>query len=166
MEFDKRKVYTSLNADELKPGSKVICAFTMSGLKKRVGEGEEITEVHQILSEEVEQRIEVYYGDTFFSYLLAYLISEPEGILSKPGHIFPSDKGYGDLDEEYGQRPLEEIIDKVREKNSEQYVKFSIARYALTDVLEELHKSNAKDIIVTKEDDGLLVKYKPYWKLN
>ena len=166
MEFDKSRVYTSLNVDELKPGSKVICAFTISGLKERVEEGEQITEVYEILPEAVEYRIKVYYGDTFFCYSLAYLVAEPEEILSKPGHIFPSDKGYGNIDDKSGQKPLtkEEIIDKIREKVSEQYIKFSIARYALTDVIEELHKSNAKDIIVTKEDGDLVIKYKPYWK--
>ena len=30
MKFDKSRVYTSLNAENLKIGSKVICAFTIS----------------------------------------------------------------------------------------------------------------------------------------
>ena len=78
MEFDKSKVYTSVNADELKEGSKVICAFSIAQLKERVEEGEQITEVRQILSEDVEQRIKVYYKESYMSYPLAYLISEPE----------------------------------------------------------------------------------------
>lgn len=79
MEFDKSKVYTALNADELKVGSKVICAFSISDLKKRVDKGEQITEVHQILNEDVEQRFKVYHGDDeYLSYPFAYLISEPE----------------------------------------------------------------------------------------
>lgn len=41
------------------------------------------------------------------------------------------------------------------------YISFTIARYALTDVLEELTAAKVKDIIVTKEDDNLIVKYKP-----
>ena len=78
MEFDKSRVYTSLNADELKVGSKVICAFTISDLKKRVDEEEQITEVYDILSEGSEHRIKVYFDDGYFSYSLAYLVSEPE----------------------------------------------------------------------------------------
>ena len=45
-----------------------------------------------------------------------------------------------------------------------EYISFTIARYALTDVIEELHNSNAKDIVVTKEDGNLVVKYKPSWR--
>ena len=45
-----------------------------------------------------------------------------------------------------------------------EYISFTIARYALTDVIEELNNSGAKEIIVTKEDGNLIVKYKPYWK--
>ena len=36
MEFDKSRVYTALNADELKVGSKVIVADSLQGLKDRV----------------------------------------------------------------------------------------------------------------------------------
>ena len=79
MEFDKSRVYTAVNADELKPGSKVICAFSISDLKKRVDEeAERITEVYQILNEDVEQRIRVYHGEDYLNYPLAYFVSEPE----------------------------------------------------------------------------------------
>ena len=79
MEFDKSRVYTSLNADELKVGSKVICSFSILDLKMRVNEGEKITKVHKILSEESVNRICVYFdNDGYFNYSLAYLISEPE----------------------------------------------------------------------------------------
>ena len=78
MEFQKERVFTALNADELKTGSKVICAFSIETLKKRVEEGEDITEVHKILPESVEHRIDVYSGDGYFSYSIAYLVSEPE----------------------------------------------------------------------------------------
>lgn len=77
-------------------------------------------------------------------------VSEPEEILSKPGHIFPSDKGYGKIEE-----PTVPVPD---------YISFSISHYALTDVIEELYNSDAKDIIVTKRDNNLVVKYKPNWK--
>ena len=56
----------------------------------------------------------------------------------------------------------EEVITRIKDKiHNKQYISFTIARYALTDVIEELHKSNAKDIIVTKEDGNFVVKYKP-----
>ena len=54
--------------------------------------------------------------------------------------------------------------EKWNELISDNYISFSISRYALTDVIEELYNSNAKDIIVTKEDDNLVVKYKPSWR--
>lgn len=63
MEFDKSKVFTALNADELKVGSKVICAFSIVDLKRRVYEGDKITKVHSILFGTTEHRIEVYYDD-------------------------------------------------------------------------------------------------------
>lgn len=78
MEFDKAKVYTALNADELKVGSKVICALSLSELKKRVDKCEEITEVRQILPETIWKRFDVYFGESYIRYPLAYLISEPE----------------------------------------------------------------------------------------
>lgn len=36
MEFDKSRVYTSVNADELKVGSEVICANNLDSLKCKV----------------------------------------------------------------------------------------------------------------------------------
>ena len=42
--------------------------------------------------------------------------------------------------------------------------RFIIARYALTDVIEELTAAGAKDIVVSKEDGNLVVQYKPDWR--
>lgn len=76
MEFDINKVYTSLNADELKPGSKVIVANTIDELKRYVEDycdGLSCT-VYGIMPE--------YFSDRFLSsnhyFNLAYLISESE----------------------------------------------------------------------------------------
>ncbi len=67
---------------------------------------------------------------------------------------------------EMKEETKEEAIARIKDKiSNEQYISFTVARYALTDVIEELHKSYAKDIIVTKEDDNLVVKYKPRVKL-
>ena len=38
MEFDKSRVYTAINADELKVGSKVICASCLANLKEYVAD--------------------------------------------------------------------------------------------------------------------------------
>lgn len=75
MEFDKSKVYTALNADELKLGSKVICANTLDSLRYKVRDENEITEVKEILKGDNERRFR-----TTFSGLwpLVYLISVPE----------------------------------------------------------------------------------------
>jgi len=58
----------------------------------------------------------------------------------------------------------EKLDERYQELCEEEYISFSIARYALTDVLEELKAAKVKDIIVTKEDDNLVVKYKPSWR--
>lgn len=44
------------------------------------------------------------------------------------------------------------------------YCSFTIANYALTDVIEALTAAKVKDIIVTKMDGDLIVKYKPNWR--
>ena len=75
--------------------------------------------------------------------------------------IVPLDK---DGDPIVFEHTREEKWNKLLSNDSNGYISFTIARYALTDVIEELHNSNAKDIIVTKEDDNLVVKYKPDWR--
>ena len=73
MKFDKSKVYTSLNADELKVGSEVIVANTIDELKQYV-ESDCYTDTIDCIMPE-------YFSDRFNSnnkyYNLAYLISEP-----------------------------------------------------------------------------------------
>ena len=49
-------------------------------------------------------------------------------------------------------------------EDNDNYCSFSVANYALTDVIEALTTAKAKDIIVTKVDGNLVVKYKPYWR--
>ena len=74
MEFDKSKVYTAVNADELQIGSKCIFADTVKGLRRKV--------------EEDTYRVETFYrlhndgGDDLFvgndcAYCYAYLIESP-----------------------------------------------------------------------------------------
>ena len=75
MEFQKERVFTALNADGLKVGSKVICANTLDSLRHKVNKDEDITEVKEILGGDNERRFR-----TTFSGLwpLVYFISEPE----------------------------------------------------------------------------------------
>ena len=73
MEFDKSKVYTALNADELKIGSKVCLADSPAGLEDAVK-----TDDVEIL-EKIES---ASWGARFFNgkahWHLAYLVEEPE----------------------------------------------------------------------------------------
>ena len=79
MEFDKSKVYTALNANELKVGSKVICANCLAYLKEYVADyfndGVDNTcIIASILDETYENR----FQNDLCTYPLAYLVSEPE----------------------------------------------------------------------------------------
>ena len=95
MKFDKSRVYTAINADELPIGSKVIVADNLASLKKKVAAFYDdenaiayITEVCDIIPENCEKRfkiVERYYDRCLYSYYgLAYLVAEPE---PKPNHI-------------------------------------------------------------------------------
>lgn len=76
MEFDKSRVYTALNADELKIGSKVIFADDLATLKNHVSEGD---------NDDIETLVDIrpdWNGCRFegegSTWALAYLVSEPE----------------------------------------------------------------------------------------
>jgi hypothetical protein len=75
MEFDKSRVFTALNADELKPGSKVIVADNIEGLKICVKNETSIRTMIEVLPESNSHR---FVTDDSMEFLLAYLISEPE----------------------------------------------------------------------------------------
>lgn len=77
MEFDINRVYTALNADEVKVGSKVVCANTIKDLKRKVAENE-ITEIKGIKDDCYENRFSAWLDDDLLGYALAYLVSEPE----------------------------------------------------------------------------------------
>ena len=83
MEFDKSRVYTALNADELKVGSTVIVADTMAALKEWVSNYRATIEyrIIEILSEENGYRFKTTNGNT---YAFAYLISPPKKPKYKP----------------------------------------------------------------------------------
>ena len=75
MEFDKSKVYTALNADELKVGSGCIFANNLDSLKCKVEEGTDIRPIVQILNDSCERRFKTNVRG---EYPFAYFISEPE----------------------------------------------------------------------------------------
>jgi hypothetical protein len=74
MKFDKSRVYTLLNADELKVGSKVIVADDLKCLKDRVEHGLEITELTGVGEEDCTYRF--YTCNDEFA--IAYLVEEPQ----------------------------------------------------------------------------------------
>ena len=77
MEFLTERCYTALNADELKPGSKVICANYLESLKTQVEANSYplyVVELSQIMGTSSTNRFKV--DDKTFN--LAYLVSEPE----------------------------------------------------------------------------------------
>ena len=79
MEFDKSKIYTALNANELKVGSKVICANCLANLKEYVADyfNDGVNNtciITSILDEAYENR----FQNDLCNYPLAYLVSEPE----------------------------------------------------------------------------------------
>jgi len=75
MEFDKSKVFTALNADELKVGSKVICADNLYALKFSVDNELYITTLGEILPEDCMLRFRTKEGEDC---ALAYLVEPLE----------------------------------------------------------------------------------------
>lgn len=83
MEFDKSRVYTALNADELKVGSKVYVSDNMYYLKKCVEDNLESCILTEVLLEKEASRFCI--NDTFNEqWALAYLIEPPAEPKYKP----------------------------------------------------------------------------------
>ena len=81
MEFDIKRVYTAVNADELKVGSKVYVSDILSELKEFViNDKPFITTLKEIQDESHVSRFRVDTFDMCLStqFTLAYLVSEPE----------------------------------------------------------------------------------------
>ena len=83
MEFDKSRVYTALNADELKVGSKCIFADTVSGLRQAVQDKEFDTHV-QILTRVSDDDSVARFLTSNYQWLYAYLIEPPAEPKYKP----------------------------------------------------------------------------------
>lgn len=81
MEFDIKRVYTSVNADELKIGSKVIIADSL-GLLKRLVELSDKANIHKLIKVfdcNAQHRFKVDNGYDC-EYALAYLVNEPASL--------------------------------------------------------------------------------------
>lgn len=76
MEFDKSRVFTSVNADELKVGSKVVVSDTYDGLKAKFNRTASVAVLSEVLSSDYRGRFTIEGYSCHFN--LAYLISEPE----------------------------------------------------------------------------------------
>ena len=82
MQFDKSKVYTALNADELKIGSKVLVADTIGNLKDLVKSDEDPAMLAEIDNDYIAYRFRC--EDDQQEYALAYLIEPPTEPKYKP----------------------------------------------------------------------------------
>ncbi|WP_298739814.1 hypothetical protein [uncultured Treponema sp.] len=79
MEFDKNKVYTAANADEVKVGSKGFFADSLAGLRSNVfSEYTTLRELTDVYNEHVDHRFETNDGDNVSVYNLFYLVEEPQ----------------------------------------------------------------------------------------
>lgn len=78
MEFDISKVYTALNADEVKPGSRVIVADDLAALREKVEKNTEQYPFDEINLDKVNPDSNPYrFNVSSISFMLCYLISEP-----------------------------------------------------------------------------------------
>ena len=84
MEFDKSKVYTALNADELKVGSKCIFADTIQALCKKVESDSVQGSVYILRAVRDGCEKERFEEDDNTTFLLAYLIEPPAEPKYKP----------------------------------------------------------------------------------
>ena len=79
MEFDKNKVYTAANADEVKVGSKGFFADSLAGLRLDVfSEYTTLRELTDVYNEHVDHRFETNDGGNIDVYNLFYLVEEPQ----------------------------------------------------------------------------------------
>ena len=83
MTFDKSKVYTALNADELKIGSKCIFADTIHDLRQRV-QNENAKRYVDTLTNLYDDDSSERFANGYFTYIYAYLIKPPAEPKYKP----------------------------------------------------------------------------------
>ena len=74
MKFDKSRIYTALNADELKVGSTVFVSDDLSSLKESLSDFRLLKIIERVESEKCKHR---FLCDDGFCYAFAYLVEEP-----------------------------------------------------------------------------------------
>ena len=77
MQFDKSRVYTALNADELKVGSKCVFDVTIQGLRRKAQNDDGIY-VCKLTNLREDDCIERFISEENISYIYAYLIEPPK----------------------------------------------------------------------------------------
>lgn len=82
MEFDKSRVYTALNADELPIGSRCIFADTIDDLRRNVQADNANIFIHKLVKVNGEEYCERFVADNSTSYIYAYAYD-------KEGHPYP-----------------------------------------------------------------------------
>lgn len=158
--------------------SKLMNKMSKSSLKKNERDLDTLREIFVNLSKDSKNILYSYLQSDFEKEYPNY-----KGILDMPTKLnMLSDTAYfGWLIQlkQYGELEFMEKIDKIEKSEDEysnmivdengnrhlpQYYEFSVAKYALSDCIEVLTNNGAKEIIVTKCDGDLIVRYKPYWK--
>ena len=76
MEFDKSRIYSAVNADELRAGDKVIVANTLVTLKRNVANNVKPLILLEVIDEDYDLRFEVNFNKG--RYALAYLVERKE----------------------------------------------------------------------------------------
>ena len=82
MDIDKSKIYTSINADELRVGDKVVVADNMVDLRNKVMGNIGIDELSNILPDNEVYRFVVKVGSCRCRYALAFLIEREKNCLN------------------------------------------------------------------------------------
>lgn len=82
MVFDKSRVYTAVNADELQIGSKIIGADTLGILKSQVEQGADTLILKEIKPEEYQHRFRCVKEDlvSYDNWGMVYLVEEPSSL--------------------------------------------------------------------------------------
>jgi hypothetical protein len=167
MDFDKNKVYTALNADKLKIGSKCIFANNLDSLKCKVEEGKDIRPIVQILTDAWERRFKTNVAGEFpFAYLISE--SEPNWIVylrrrtSNPENYYLTScrsDVWEKVQNDYGAKT------KLFEGTDDECDKWYESRKNLTDVI--VAWEDGKHIQFRKNGEGEWVNvYNPSWDLE
>ncbi len=83
MDFDETRLYTVVNADKVKIGSKGYFADTLATLKQKITDNLPLEKLTQVFSEKASAR---FVSQIPMSFFLFYLVEEPEEKKYRPYH--------------------------------------------------------------------------------